>query len=318
MARVTIIIPNYNGKQLLENCIRTLERQTCRDFHLLIVDNGSTDGSGAVTSETLDIEWIFLKKNTGFCGAVNVGIARTKTPYFLLLNNDTEAEEHFVAEMLAGIEKSERIFSCSAQMLDYRDRELIDNAGDYYTVFGWALARGKGRMAARYGQEAEVFSACGGAAIYRTEAVGRIGRFDERHFAYLEDVDMGYRARIYGYRNRYLPDAKVYHVGSATTGARYNEKKVFLAARNSVYLAYKNMPPVQLLFNLPFLAAGVGIKALFFLRKGFAGEYLRGIRCGIVGAGRCERVHFRRCNLPHYVRIQLELWVNCVKVLLKR
>ncbi len=129
---------------------------------------------------------------------------------------------------------------------------------------------------------------------------------------------MGYRARIYGYRNRYLPDAKVYHVGSATTGARYNEKKVFLAARNSVYLAYKNMPPVQLLFNLPFLAAGVGIKALFFLRKGFAGEYLRGIRCGIVGAGRCERVRFRRCNLPHYVRIQLELWVNCVKVLLKR
>lgn len=318
MARVTIIIPNYNGKQLLENCIRTLERQTCRDFHLLIVDNGSTDGSNAVTSETLDIEWIFLKKNTGFCGAVNVGIARTKTPYFLLLNNDTEAEEHFVAEMLAGIEKSEHIFSCSAQMLDYRNRELIDNAGDYYTVFGWALARGKGRRAARYGQEAEVFSACGGAAIYRTEAVGRIGTFDERHFAYLEDVDMGYRARIYGYRNRYLPAAKVYHVGSATTGARYNEKKVFLAARNSVYLAYKNMPPVQLFFNLPFLAAGVGIKALFFLRKGFAGEYLRGIRCGIAGAGRCERVRFRRCNLPHYVRIQLELWVNCVKALLKR
>ncbi len=103
MARVTIIIPNYNGKQLLENCIRTLERQTCRDFHLLIVDNGSTDGSGAVTSETLDIEWIFLKKNTGFCGAVNVGIARTKTPYFLLLNNDTEAEPDYVKELLGSI-----------------------------------------------------------------------------------------------------------------------------------------------------------------------------------------------------------------------
>ncbi len=317
MAQVTIIIPNYNGKQLLENCIRTLERQTCRDFRLLIVDNGSTDESRTVTSETLDMEWIFLKENTGFCGAVNVGIARTNTPYFLLLNNDTEAEEHFVAEMLAGIRKSGRIFSCSAQMLDYRNRELIDNAGDYYTVFGWALARGKGRRAAHYGREAEVFSSCGGAAIYRTEAVRRIGRFDERHFAYLEDVDIGYRARIYGYRNRYLPAAKVYHVGSATTGTRYNEKKVFLAARNSMYLIYKNMPPVQLFLNLPFLAAGVAIKALFFARKGFAGEYLRGIRCGIAGAKACERVRFHRCNLFHYVGIQLELWINCVKVLLK-
>lgn len=318
MAQVTVIIPNYNGRRLLENCIRTLERQTCPDFHLLIVDNGSTDGSGEVTSETLSMEWIFLKKNTGFCGAVNVGIARTRTPFFILLNNDTEVEEHFIAEMLAGIRKSKRLFSCSAQMLDYERRERLDNAGDYYTVFGWALARGKGQPAARYDRECDVFSACGGAAIYRTETARLLGGFDRRHFAYLEDVDIGYRARIYGYRNRYLPRAKVYHVGSATTGARYNEKKVFLAARNSVYVIYKNMPAGQIFLNLPFLAAGVAVKALFFAKKGFAGEYLRGICRGISGAGACKKVPFRMQNLCSYLKIQGELWVNCLKVAGKR
>lgn len=318
MAQVTVIIPNYNGKRLLENCIRTLERQTCPDFHLLIVDNGSTDGSGDVTSEKLSMEWIFLKKNTGFCGAVNVGIAHTRTPFFILLNNDTEAEEHFIAEMLAGIRKSERLFSCSAQMLDYQRRELLDNAGDYYTAFGWALARGKGRPAARYGKECDVFSACGGAAIYRTEAVRRLGGFDGRHFAYLEDVDIGYRARIYGYRNRYLPRAKVYHVGSATTGARYNGKKVFLAARNSVYVIYKNMPAAQILLNLPFLAAGVVIKTLFFVKKGFAKEYVRGIYRGILGAGACKKVRVGRRGFWNCLKIQGELWINCIKIAGKR
>lgn len=90
---------------------------------------------------------------------------------------------------------------------------------------------------------------------------------DEKHFAYLEDLDLGYRARIAGYRNRYIPEAKVYHVGSATTGSRYNEKKVFLAARNSMFVIYKNMPLLQFLINLPFLFAGVLVKWLVFLQK---------------------------------------------------
>lgn len=317
MAEVTIIIPNYNGKQLLDNCIRTLERQSEPDFHLLIVDNGSTDGSGELTSDVLDMEWIFLTENTGFCGAVNVGIAHTKTPYFLLLNNDTEVEEHFVEEMLSGIKSSEKLFSCGAQMLDFKRRELLDNAGDYYTAFGWAIARGKGRPAAQYDRAVHVFSCCGGAVIYRTKLAKELGPFDEHHFAYLEDVDVGYRARIHGYKNRYLPKAKVYHVGSATTGTRYNEKKVFLAARNSMYLVYKNMPLLQFLLNLPFLLLGILIKTVFFARKGFAGSYLRGIGAGIKGARELTRVPFRWKNTGNYIQIQWELWINCIKVLIK-
>ena len=101
MTEVTIIIPNYNGKKLLENCIKTLERQTCREFKLLVIDNGSTDGSTLVTSESLDMEMVALPENTGFCGAVNLGFKMTETPYAILLNNDTEViSPNAIKEML--------------------------------------------------------------------------------------------------------------------------------------------------------------------------------------------------------------------------
>lgn len=318
MTEVTIIIPNYNGKKLLENCIKTLERQTCQEFKLLVIDNGSTDGSTLVTSESLDMEMVALPENTGFCGAVNLGFKMTETPYAILLNNDTEAEPHFVEELLKGIRQSEHIFSCGAQMLDFRQRDLIDNAGDLYTLPGWAVARGKSRPAADYGKPEEVFSCCGGAAIYRMSVLKKIGVLDENHFAYLEDLDLGYRAKIAGYRNCYIPGAKVYHVGSATTGSRYNEKKVFLAARNSMYVIYKNMPVLQLLINLPFLLAGVLVKWLFFCIKGFGHCYLKGITEGITQCKKCRKVHFKAGNLRNYVKIEWELITNIFRVLSHR
>ena len=316
--QVTVIIPNYNGKRLLKNCIKALEKQTCEAFQVLVVDNGSTDGSLEVTSEKLALEFIALEENTGFCGAVNIGIRHAKTPYLILLNNDTEAEPEFVEELLAAIGRSERIFSCGAMMIDYHRRDLVDNAGDYYTALGWAVARGKGKLTTRYLRGKEVFSCCGGAMICQTETVQRLGGLDERHFAYLEDVDLGYRARIHGYRNYYVPTARVYHVGSATTGTRYNEKKVFLAARNSMYVIYKNMPFVQKLLNLPLILMGILVKTAFFLRKGFAGEYLGGVWEGLSTCRNCQKVPFRVGHLPHYLKIQWELWVNIVRIICAR
>lgn len=314
-SEVTIIIPNYNGKQLLQNCIETLEHQSRRDFKLLVVDNGSTDGSEKVTSSLLDLEVIALTENTGFCGAVNIGIQHTKTPYVILLNNDTEADAGFVEMLLRGIKESECIFSCGAMMIDYRRRDIIDNAGDYYTALGWARARGKDKPVADFSAGCEVFSCCGGAAIYRTDVLRWIGGFDEAHFAYLEDVDMGYRARIYGYTNRYIPEARVYHVGSATTGTRYNEKKVFLAARNSMYVIYKNMPFLQVLLNLPLILAGMLIKVVFFLRKGLAKEYIHGIAEGVLTCRKCSKVPYKREHLKNYFKIQAALWWNILRLI---
>ena len=144
MQDVTIIIPNYNGKRLLENCLKTLEKQTYKGFKVLVVDNGSKDGSVSVTSEVLDMEIVSLTENLGFCGAVNLGIQKTKTPYIILLNNDTEVDEQFVEALLNAIQRSKQIFSCGAQMIDFKNHEILDNAGDLYTALGWAVARGKG------------------------------------------------------------------------------------------------------------------------------------------------------------------------------
>lgn len=315
MQEVTIVIPNYNGKRLLENCLKTLEQQTYKDFKVLVVDNGSSDGSTEVSSEKLELEIVSLKENLGFCGAVNLGIQKTKTPYLILLNNDTEADRHFVEKLLAGIKKSERIFSCEAQMIDFKNHEILDNAGDLYTAMGWAVARGKGKKCADFEQAVRVFSCCAGAAIYRMDILKKIGGLDEQHFAYLEDVDLGYRARIDGFENWYTPEAKVYHVGSATTGTRYNEKKVFLAARNTIFVIYKNMPLLQLFINLPFILAGMIVKTLFFVKKGFVKDYWSGICEGVRDCHKCRKVSFTGKNLPHYLKIQLELWGNIGRIL---
>ena len=137
--------------------------------------------------------------------------------------------------------------------------------------------RGVGRSCAKYNRACRVFSACAGAAIYRREVFEEIGYFDEMHFAYLEDLDVGYRARIAGYDNIYCPTAMVCHVGSGTSGSKYNPFKVKLAARNNIYLNYKNMPLLQLAVNLLPILLGMGLKYMFFKKKGFGRDYAAGV-----------------------------------------
>ena len=273
---VTVVIPNYNGLKFMEPCMAALEKQTCKDFEILVVDNGSSDGS---------VDWlkshqyptIFLEENTGFSGAVNVGIKASKTPFVLLLNNDTEVEPDFIGEMIKAIRRSDQIFAVSSKMVQMYHKELMDDAGDMYSVLGWAYQRGVGRSSKGYNREREVFSACAGAAIYRRAVFEQIGYFDEMHFAYLEDIDVCYRAKIFGWHNRYCPTAVVYHVGSGTSGSKYNAFKVRLAARNNVYLNYKNMPLFQLLVNFLPITMGIIVKYGFFQKLGFGKEYSRRI-----------------------------------------
>ena len=210
------------------------------------------------------VQIVQLEENFGFCGAVNRGICQANSPYVLLLNNDTQSDENFVREMVAAMERHPRAFSCGAKLLQYRNRNLVDDAGNYYNALGWAFARGKDRESQEYEEEEKIFAACAGAAIYRKKIFQKIGMFDEEHFAYLEDTDIGYRARLYGYENWFAPKAVVYHVGSGTTGSRYNEFKIRYSSRNNIYMLYKNMPAPQIILNFPLLAAGFGAKLLFF------------------------------------------------------
>lgn len=318
MPEVTVVIPNYNGMAYLKTCLASLERQTIKEFAVLIVDNGSTDGSQAWIAENYPaVRVLPLDKNYGFCVAVNRGIRAADTPYVILLNNDTETEPEFVEALLAAVRRSERIFSCQAKMMDFANRGLMDDAGDFYCALGWGFARGKGQPEQKYDREAEIFAACAGAAIYRRAVFDEIGLFDEKHFAYLEDIDLGYRAKRYGYVNRFAPAARVYHMGSATTGSKHNAFKVRLSARNSLYVAYKNMPLPQLILNSPLLALGIAAKLLFFSRRHLGKEYRQGIAQGFSLCRKANKVQVKGARPGIYVRLQLELWKNTVRRFIK-
>lgn len=304
--KVTIIIPNYNGLAFMEPCIEALNRQSFKHFSILAVDNGSTDGSREWLEEH-QIPAVFLEENKGFSGAVNVGIRQAKTPYVILLNNDTQADPDYVGELVKAIERSPKIFSVSSRMIQMSRPDLMDDAGDMYSVLGWAYQRGVGQPAARYNKPCRIFAACAGAAIYRRRVFEEIGYFDETHFAYLEDIDVGYRAKLHGYDNIYWPAAKVLHVGSGTSGSKYNSFKVRLAARNNIYLNYKNMPGIQLLINFLPITVGIWLKYCFFKKRGFEKDYVEGLKEGLRTVGKCRKVPFCPERLGRYAAIEWEL-----------
>ncbi len=302
---LSIIIPNYKGNIFLESCLKSLRRQYYCDFEVIIVNNDSRDNSiQFIEFAPKTINWIDMGYNAGFAAAVNTGIRASQGKYVVLLNNDTEVEPGWLEELVHCIEQDEKIFSVSSKMLRFNERNLIDDAGDQYTLMGWAFQRGNGLNQEKFNRDSECFSSCAGAAIYRKKVFEEIGYFDEQYFAYMEDVDIGFRARLFGYRNLYCSSALVYHVGSGTSGSKYNSFKVKLASRNNIYVIVKNMPLVQLLVNLLFLAVGFLIKLLYFWRMGLGQEYWDGLIEGIRGSRNLERVPFSWRRLSNYLSIQ--------------
>ncbi len=313
MNLVTIVIPNYNGGKYISKCLEALKKQTFQEFKVLIVDNGSEDESLAFIYENqgfLDLAVIQLDNNYGFSRAVNEGIRASESEYIILLNNDTYVGIRFVEKLIKSIQESDDIFSSQALMLQYHNRQLVDSAGDYFCILGWAYAEGKDEKASMHNKKKEIFSSCAGAAIYRKSILDEIGLFDETFFAYLEDVDISYRAKIYGYRNVYSPEAKVLHIGSGVSGSRYNAFKVSLASRNAILLMYKNFSNWQIMVNFIPVLCGIIIKTMYFARKKLAGEYLKGVFSALSRLPQLQRVQSEKAD---YIQIEKELLWNTLK-----
>lgn len=309
--KASIVLPNLNGAGWLKDCIESLYTQTVQDFELIVVDNGSTDESLQTARSYQNRSHYTLienSSNTGFSAAVNKGIQAAKAPYILLFNNDAFAKPDMLEQMLQTIETDEKIFAVQCLMLRHFEPEKADDAGDYMSIFGWAFKRGDGLPARRYQKPGRVFSACGGAALYRKQILDEIGLFDENFFAYLEDVDIGWRANSLGYKNIYCPTAQCTHICGATTsgtsGAKYNDFKSIQSGRNSLLLPYKNMPLLMLLFNLPFLLVGYLVKTLFFHLRGFGKPWRQGCKEAWKTFSKLKKPVFRFKNIPHY------LWVE--------
>lgn len=317
MSRTTLVIPNINGTEYIENCLDSVFASDV-EVSVIVVDNGSTDGSVDIIKEKYpQVDLICHAENTGFCRATNEGIRKSDTEFVMFLNNDTVIKEDAIRILEESMDAHPEAFSVQALMLSLKEPDIIDTAGDEYCALGWAFATKKGKNKIKLSKKKDlisVFSGCGGACLYRKSILNEIGVLDEKHFAYLEDVDLGFRALIYGYKNFCAKNAIVYHAGSAFSGSKHNSFKVNLSSRNSVYLIRKNMPLLQKIINLPFLLIGYLIKLAFFIMKGLGGTYIKGVFKGIKMSFSREtapnRVKFKFNHLGNYIIIQLKLWIN--------
>lgn len=309
--KLSVIIPNYNGLTYLKRFLPSVLEQQFDDKEVIIVDNGSDDGSDVwLKGLSKPLVIIELKENHGFSKAVNEGIKISQGDYVFLINNDVMLPQGFLSKLYAYMIQKQNTFSVQAKMLKYDDQGIIDDAGDNLNLLGWSKRRGIGKSDNKYKRSANIFSSCAGAAIYKKSVFDEIGYFDEHFFAYLEDVDIGYRSRIVGYENWYCPDAVCFHVGSGTSGSRYNSFKVKISARNNVYLVYKNMPLIQLILNSPFLLLGCLIKWLFFVFKGYEKDYREGFWEGLTTLKKIEKIPYKHKNLIHYLKIEWLLLKN--------
>ena len=316
MDKVTVVIPNYNGRKYLDDCLKSLYKQTFKDFCVVVIDNGSSDNSSDyIKTNYPQVKLVELDTNIGFAGAVNIGIRQALSRYVFLLNNDTICDERALEYLVSFMEKKDNVFAAQAKMLQVSNTDLIDDGGDFYCALGWAFTPWKDKKSHVLSSRKELTSACAGAAIYRRDIFDKIGLFDEEHFCYLEDVDIGYRARLSGYSNVVEPDALVYHVGSASSGSRHNAFKVELTSANNLYLIYKNMPILQILINLPFILAVIVIKQIYFTRKGLGRAHFGGLIKGFakIAANLDKKVAFGGMQYKNCILLQLELWLNCIR-----
>lgn len=296
---ISVVIPNYNGAGYLKACLDSI-REGSLVPQIIVVDNGSSDGSCRMVEENYpEAVLLKLKTNTGFCHAVNAGLHLVKTPYAMLLNNDTRVDRECFTRLLSAMEKRPSCFAVQALMLSMREPERIDDDGDLYSALGWAFARHKNapRKKAAAGP---LFAACAGAALYRMSVFDEIGWFDERHFCYLEDLDIGWRAQIFGHRSFLEPEAVVYHAGSATTGGKYSAFKEIMTAGNNALLLYKNMPFLQYWLNAPLWKLGTVVKKVYFDKKGLGEAYRDGIRRGeFLKASAAEYTFMKEYDIPY-------------------
>lgn len=279
--KLTIIIPNYNGCRLLSSCLDSLRKQTYRGFCITVVDNGSSDGSLVLLSARYpEVSVIRLPCNRGFAAAANEGILHAKSPYVMLLNNDTTLAPDCIGNLIESISGRTDVFSAGANILNMKNPRKSDTSGDFYTIYGYAFCRDQG-LPLRPGRSGQVFTCCGCAVIYRRALLEKTGLFSSDYFAYLEDVDLGLRGRLLGYKNILSPTAFVYHYGSATTGSKYTPFKVYYSARNNLLLRRKNLTLFQRVLHSPFVFCGMVLKYLYFCRHGLWQDYLKGCLDGI-------------------------------------
>jgi GT2 family glycosyltransferase len=243
---VSVVIPNWNGKEYLRDCIASLKNQTYNNLEIIVVDNASIDDSIQYLQKNFPATKIIKhSKNLGFGAANNTGIRAARGKYIMMLNNDTRLEPECIEELKKSIDKDEKFGACASKILLEHENNLVDVAGIAVCLDGLSIGRGRLESGDKFNDEEEVFFASDCACLYRKVMLEDIGLtdeiYDEDFFAYADETDIGWRAQLAGWKCIYTPKAIVYHLHSASSSS-YSPLKAFLVERNRIWVAVKNLP----------------------------------------------------------------------------
>lgn len=286
---VSVIIVAYQSGPVLERCLAALRVQTFRDFEIILLDNGSTDGAAqAAAKADLSIVFIDNGENLGFARANNIGAERARGRRLALINPDAFAEPEWLERLVKAAEAHPDVqaFTSLQTAADYPG--LLDGAGDAMTLMGLPYRMGYRRPRPERVPAGEVFSPCGAAMMIDRETFLGLGGFEPRFFSYCEDADLGYRLRLAGGRTRLVPEAIVAHVGSSVLGARSDFALVH-GFRNRLWCFWRNTPAALMPIALPLHLAATLLLLAGCLKRGEAGPAWRGILAALPQAGALRR-----------------------------
>ena len=280
---VSIVIVTWNGRQHLEACLSAVAAQTGVAAETIVVDNGSTDGTLEFIRDRYPwVRLVSLQRNRGFAGGNNAGVREARGRYVALLNNDTSADPGWLHALIGGVDEAAGYVLVTSRIVYMHDPGVIDSAGDGALRWGGAFKRHHGAPASAAPVTEEVFGVCGAACLMPKAVFDELGGFDEEFFASHEDVDLSYRARLRGYRCRYVADAVVRHRGSATLGT-VSPFAVFHGQRNLEWMYIKNTPGRLLVRTLAGHVVYDIAAAVHFTRIGMLGPYVRAKIAALAG-----------------------------------
>lgn len=308
-SKVSVIIVNWNGEQFLDRCLSALMNQTVKPHEIILVDNASSDGSLDIVRRFPSVRLIALERNTGFAQGNNLAIeaASAESEWIALINPDAFAEPYWLEALLLAAESNPGFDVLGSKLLNAGDPTLLDGAGDAYHMSGLVWRTGHGSLVSASAEsESEVFSPCAAAALYRRSALRKIGGFDEDYFCYVEDVDLGFRLRLAGYRCLYVPQSVVYHVGSGTTGGQHSDFAMYYGHRNLVWTFVKDMPGILFWVLLPLHVSLNLVSIIWFALRGRGEVVWRAKRDALLGLPKIWRK--RQCIQKIRVASVGEIW----------
>lgn len=268
-ASISLIIVNWNSGDLLLQCLNRLSKQTFSTANILIIDNASSDRLINYIKTNNSLSTFKLKKNIGFAAGNNFALHKSRSEFVVLLNPDAFPEPDWLEKLLQAANKYPEFAAFGSRQLCHHNPNLLDGIGDAYHLSGLVWRERHATIQTEADLHfREIFSPCAAAALYRRSALEEIGFFDKDYFCYVEDVDLGFRLRLAGYKSLYVPNAIVHHVGSATTGGQQSDFSVYHGHRNLVWTYIKNMPPVLFWSMLPLHLALNIFTVIWFTIKG--------------------------------------------------